>query len=129
MSEFEEHEEQEFFEIDADVVADEVYDDEYLCINEDVEADPEKVYKETKKKTTLPFLTKYERARLIGIRAEHISLGAPPLVKLEKGIIDPIEIAIIELKMKKIPIIIRRYLPDDTYEDWKISELNTDILY
>jgi len=36
---------------------------------------------------------------------------------------DPLEIAQKELKQRKIPIIIRRFLPDGSYEDWSIEEL------
>lgn len=38
-------------------------------------------------------------------------------------ITDPLEIAYKELREKKIPFTIRRYLPDNTYEDWSLSEL------
>jgi DNA-directed RNA polymerase I, II, and III subunit RPABC2 len=41
-----------------------------------------------------------------------------------KGETDPLEIARKELKERKIPIIIRRYLPDGTFEDWGVEELN-----
>lgn len=44
------------------------------------------------------------------------------MVELE-GETDPLQIAMKELKQKKIPIIIRRYLPDGSYEDWGIDEL------
>lgn len=36
---------------------------------------------------------------------------------------DPILIAEKELNEKKIPFVIRRYLPDNTFEDWKVNEL------
>jgi DNA-directed RNA polymerase I, II, and III subunit RPABC2 len=36
---------------------------------------------------------------------------------------DPYRLAEIELDAKKIPFIVRRYLPDGAYEDWKVSEL------
>lgn len=36
---------------------------------------------------------------------------------------DPLEIAMMELKEQKIPIIIRRRMPDGTYEDWALDEL------
>ncbi|CAF3701071.1 unnamed protein product, partial [Rotaria sordida] len=39
------------------------------------------------------------------------------------GETDPLQIAMRELKEKKIPMIIRRYLPDGSYEDWSIEEL------
>ena len=39
------------------------------------------------------------------------SMNAPVLVDLE-GETDPLQIALKELREKKIPLIIRRYLPD-----------------
>lgn len=62
-------------------------------------------------RTTTPFMTKYERARILGTRALQISMNAPVLVDLE-GETDPLQIAIKELREKKIPLIVRRYLPD-----------------
>ena len=47
---------------------------------------------------------------------------APVMVELE-GEIDPLQIAMKELKQRKIPIIIRRYLPDNSFEDWPIADL------
>ncbi|KAI0887319.1 RNA polymerase Rpb6 [Annulohypoxylon maeteangense] len=71
---------------------------------------------------TTPYMTKYERARVLGTRALQISMNAPVLVDLE-GESDPLQIAIKELREKKIPLIIRRYLPDGFYEDWSCEEL------
>ena len=68
-------------------------------------------------------MTKYEKARIIGTRAVQISRNSPVLVDLGKDDIDPILIAEKELAEKKIPFVIRRYLPDGTYEDWKVEEL------
>ncbi|KAL4987059.1 RNA polymerase, subunit omega/K/RPB6 [Aspergillus falconensis] len=73
-------------------------------------------------RTTTPYMTKYERARVLGTRALQISLNAPVLVDLE-GETDPLQIAMKELAQKKIPLIVRRYLPDGTYEDWSCEEL------
>ena len=73
-------------------------------------------------KTTTPYMTKYERARVLGTRALQIAMCAPVMVELE-GETDPLQIAMKELKQRKIPIIIRRYLPDQSYEDWAINEL------
>jgi DNA-directed RNA polymerase I, II, and III subunit RPABC2 len=36
---------------------------------------------------------------------------------------DPYRLAEIELSERKVPFIVRRYLPDGSYEDWKASEL------
>eukprot|EP01097_Dermamoeba_algensis_P000870 TRINITY_DN131_c0_g1_i1.p1 TRINITY_DN131_c0_g1~~TRINITY_DN131_c0_g1_i1.p1 ORF type:complete len:135 (-),score=34.70 TRINITY_DN131_c0_g1_i1:371-775(-) len=79
----------------------------------------------TKNRVTTRFLTKYERARIIGTRAIQISLNAPIMVELE-GEIDPVEIAQKELRERKIPFIIRRYLPNGSHEDWKVEELIID---
>lgn len=74
------------------------------------------------KRTTTPYMTKYERARVLGTRALQISMNAPVLVDLE-GETDPLQIAIKELNQKKIPLTIRRYLPDGWYEDWACEDL------
>ncbi|UNI14039.1 subunit common to RNA polymerases I, II, and III, variant 2 [Purpureocillium takamizusanense] len=62
-------------------------------------------------RSTTPYMTKYERARILGTRALQISMNAPVLVDLE-GETDPLQIAIKELREKKIPLIVRRYMPD-----------------
>ena len=74
---------------------------------------------------TTQYLTKYERARVLGTRALQISMNAPVMVDLE-GETDPLKIAQKELRERKIPIIIRRYLPDGSFEDWGIDELIVD---
>ncbi|MEE6515090.1 hypothetical protein FKM82_023590 [Ascaphus truei] len=74
------------------------------------------------KRITTNYMTKYERARVLGTRALQIAMCAPVMVELE-GETDPLLIAMKELKARKIPIIIRRYLPDGSYEDWGVDEL------
>lgn len=74
---------------------------------------------------TTRYLTKYERARVLGTRALQISMNAPVMVDLD-GETDPLRIAEKELRERKIPIIIRRYLPDGSHEDWSIDELIVD---
>lgn len=73
-------------------------------------------------KITTPYMTKYERARVLGTRALQIAMCAPVMVELD-GETDPLQIAMKELKARKIPIIIRRFLPDGSYEDWPIDQL------
>lgn len=74
---------------------------------------------------TTRYLTKYERARVLGTRALQISMNAPVMVDLD-GETDPLRIAEKELRERKIPIIIRRYLPDGSHEDWGVDELIVD---
>ncbi|KAG6161578.1 hypothetical protein E4U11_003325 [Claviceps purpurea] len=73
-------------------------------------------------RTTTPYMTKFERARILGTRAMQISMNAPVLVDLE-GETDPLEIALKELREKKLPMIVRRYHADGCYEDWSCDEL------
>ncbi|KAH6654556.1 RNA polymerase, subunit omega/K/RPB6 [Truncatella angustata] len=86
----------------------------------------EKAHKDKKipneERSTTPYMTKYEKARILGTRALQISMNAPVLVDLE-GETDPLQIAIKELREKKIPLIVRRYMPDGYYEDWTCEEL------
>jgi|688.fasta_scaffold2086015_1 DNA-directed RNA polymerase I, II, and III subunit RPABC2 len=79
-----------------------------------------------KERITTPYMTKYERARILGTRAMQISRNAPVMVELEPSETDPLVIAEKELREKKIPFIIRRYLPDGSYEDWGVDELIID---
>ncbi|CAH8831339.1 unnamed protein product [Trichobilharzia szidati] len=77
---------------------------------------------EKSKRVTTPYLTKYERARVLGARALQLSMSAPVMVELD-GERDPLKIAEKELRANKIPIVIRRYLPDGSFEDWSLDEL------
>ena len=63
---------------------------------------------------------------LLGVRSGKLrfkdSMNAPVLVPLD-GETDALQIAIKELSQRKIPLIIRRYLPDGSFEDWSVAEL------
>lgn len=52
--------------------------------------------------------TRYEKARIISARALQIAQGAPVLIKLEKEMSDPQEIAKVEWGAGVIPIEIKR---------------------
>ncbi|XP_067947711.1 DNA-directed RNA polymerases I, II, and III subunit RPABC2-like [Watersipora subatra] len=117
--EFENNSEGDPFDGDDDDGLDAVPDDgaamDILPVQEGQRVDPSK-------RVTTPYMTKYERARILGTRAVQISMCAPVMVELE-GETDPLAIAMKELKERKIPITVRRYLPDGSYEDWGIDEL------
>jgi DNA-directed RNA polymerase I, II, and III subunit RPABC2 len=72
---------------------------------------------------TIPFLTKFEKSRILGQRAKQIDSGATPFVKVDKSIIDGYVIALKELEEKKIPFIIKRPLPNGAFEYWNVSDL------
>lgn len=72
---------------------------------------------------TLPYLTKYERARILGQRAKQINSGAKVFVKVPENVIDGYVIAQIELEQKRIPFIIRRPIPGGGCEYWNLKDL------
>jgi len=72
---------------------------------------------------TLPYLTKYEKARILGQRAKQIETGAKPFVKVPENVIDGYVIAELELKEKKIPFIIKRPIPGGAFEYWHLRDL------
>tara|TARA_B110000967_G_scaffold198084_1_gene230630 strand:+ start:107 stop:754 length:648 start_codon:yes stop_codon:yes gene_type:complete len=72
---------------------------------------------------TLPILTKYEKTRILGIRVKQLNNGALPYVKIAEDLLDSFIIAEKELKEKKIPFIIQRPLPNNTFEYWKLEDL------
>jgi DNA-directed RNA polymerase subunit K/omega len=76
---------------------------------------------------TLPYLTKYEKARVLGQRAKQIEVGSKPFVKVPENIIDGYVIAELELREKKIPFIIKRPIPSGAFEYWHLRDLENII--
>ena len=72
---------------------------------------------------TIPFLTKYERARVLGMRAKQIEYGSLPFIEIPDNLFDPHIIANMELEKKKMPFIIRRPLPNGAFEYWNLKDL------
>lgn len=73
---------------------------------------------------TLPFLTKYEKARVLGERTQQLDRGAPTfLVDLDPIVIKSYVIASMELEQRKLPFIIQRPLPNGKCEFWPLNEL------
>ena len=71
-------------------------------------------------KKTIPIITKFESAKIIGVRLQQLAGGALPCVKGNFNSI--LDIAETEFKTKQIPLIVRRFLPSGSYEDWRIKD-------
>jgi len=124
-----------------EIVAEEEEDDEDLENLEDIDEDEnlinvsdnhkfeivskDKTYErlENKKRIGNPIMTMTELTKIIGIRSQQIASGMSPLVEVDKDIKDTKFIAIKELQSKKIPLIIRRYYPNNMYMDWRVEDL------
>lgn len=72
---------------------------------------------------TLPFITRYEKARILGERAKQLNAGAKPMIEIEPNVIDGYLIAMKEFDAKAIPFIIQRPLPNGGVEMWKFADL------
>lgn len=67
-------------------------------------------------------LSKFEKVRILGQRAEQISMGAPPLVDIT-GLSDALSIAEKEFLERKIPFVVERKYPDGSIRKLKLSEM------
>lgn len=74
-------------------------------------------------KLTLPILTKYEKVKVLAFRAAQICQNSPLYTSIEQEDLKKmtaLEIAEKELDSRSIPFKIRRYFPDNSYEDWSL---------
>lgn len=72
---------------------------------------------------TYPFLTIYEKTKLVGLRANQLSQGAKPFVTVPDHITSVRDIARLELEQKRLPFIVKRPLPNGKYEYWRLADL------
>ncbi len=75
-------------------------------------------------KKTIPILTKYEKARIIGVRMQQLASGAKPCVDT-RGMKSIEDIAYAELNQRTLPFIVKRVLPNGVAEYWKMEEFLT----
>jgi len=68
-----------------------------------------------------PTLTRFEKARIMGARALQLSMGAPPFIEIPKSAKMSLDIALVELEQRIIPIVIRRKLPNGDYQNIPLS--------
>lgn len=72
---------------------------------------------------SIPFLTTFERTKVLGFRTTQLSQGARPFITVPEHVSDIKEIARLELEARRLPFIIRRPMPNGTFEYWRISDL------
>jgi len=68
-----------------------------------------------------PTLTRFEKARIMGARALQLSMGAPPFIEIPSSSRTSLDIAMVELEERAIPIVIRRRLPNGDYQNIPID--------
>jgi len=70
-----------------------------------------------------PFLTVFERTKILGTRTNQLAEGARPFVTVPEYMTNPLEIAKLELEQRRLPFIVKRPMPDGTFEFWRLSDL------
>jgi DNA-directed RNA polymerase subunit K/omega len=84
-------------------------------LNADGQADP--------KHRSVPFLTQFEKTKVLGFRTNQLSQGARPYIAVPAHVTDLREIAKMELDARRLPFIIKRPMPDGSFEKWRLSDL------
>lgn len=72
---------------------------------------------------TQPFLSIFEKTKILGFRTNQLSQGARPYVRIPKHMKTYLEIAKLELEERRLPFIVKRPLPNGTFEYWRLSDL------
>ena len=79
-------------------------------------------YNSSKNKTS-KVMTKYEKASVLGKRAQQIACGAVPLIEVTPDLTNAVDIAEEELRQKKTPFIIERDTGNGEVEHIKVREM------
>jgi DNA-directed RNA polymerase I, II, and III subunit RPABC2 len=75
------------------------------------------------KHRSLPFLSIFEKTKILGMRTNQLAQGARPFITVPEYITDVNEIARLELEQRRLPIIIKRHMPDGSYEKFRLSDM------
>jgi DNA-directed RNA polymerase I, II, and III subunit RPABC2 len=76
-----------------------------------------------KKHTSQPFLSIFEKTKILGFRSNQLAQGARAYIVVPDHITNTLDIARIELEQRRLPFIIKRPMPDGTFEYWRLSDL------
>ena len=72
---------------------------------------------------TINIMTKYEKTRILGIRTKQLNNLNIPYVSIDEGLNNNYLIALKELNEKRLPFIIKRPMPNNKFEYWKLQDL------
>jgi len=70
-----------------------------------------------------PHLTVYERTKILGTRTNQLAEGARPFITVPEYVTNPLDIAKMELEQRRLPFIVKRPMPDGSFEYWRLSDL------
>ena len=70
-----------------------------------------------------PFLSVYEKTKILGLRTNQLAQGARPYIQVPEYITDVQDIARMELEQRRLPMIIKRFMPDGTFDKFRLSDM------
>ena len=73
--------------------------------------------------TSQPFLSNYEKTKILSFRSNQLAQGARPYITVPDHMTNVLEIAKLELNQRRLPYIVKRPMPDRTFEYWRLSDL------
>lgn len=73
--------------------------------------------------TSQPFLSVYEKTKILGFRANQLAQGARPYVVVPEHVTATLDIAKLELEQRRLPFIIKRPMPNGSFEYWRLNDL------
>jgi len=76
-----------------------------------------------KKHKSVPYLTLFEKTKILGFRANQLAQGSVSFVHVPAHVTDVLEIAALELEQKRLPYILKRPMPDGTFEYIRLADL------
>ena len=76
-----------------------------------------------KERICYPFLTQFEKTKVLSFRASQLAQGSKPYIAVPDDVTDVYTISKMELKARRLPFIVKRPLPDGDYEYWRLNEL------
>lgn len=70
-----------------------------------------------------PFLTVFEKTKILGTRTNQLAQGAKAYIAVPSHITKTLDIAKLELEQRRLPFIVKRPMPDGTFEFWRLKDL------
>jgi DNA-directed RNA polymerase subunit K/omega len=70
-----------------------------------------------------PFLSLYEKTKILSFRSNQLAQGARPYITVPEHVTNVLEIAKLELMQRRLPYIVKRPMPDRSFEYWRLSDL------
>ena len=72
---------------------------------------------------SVPYLTLFEKTKILGFRANQLAQGSVSFVHVPAHVTDVLEIAALELEQKRLPYILKRPMPDGSFEYIRLADL------